>query len=479
MKDKLLLSVLLFSTILFGCSINNETSSNLEVLYKLEEPTISYSEVLDSTHSNYYGNYEHLKSVGDQKILVIPVDFVDYPSSLLEGGEEYSLKRIEDTFFGKSEDTAWESVSSYYQKSSYGKLNLEGKVSPWFHTNKTIDEVKKTKEEPTWSILREAVKWYKSNFDDICDFDVDLDGYIDAVWLVYSAPFSLTGDDLLWAYTYWDYEAESDFLSPNANIYSWASYYFTYEGNYDLTDSHTFIHETGHLFGLVDYYTYDVRDWGPTGLLDMMDGNIGDHNGYSKGILGWTYPYVATGKCQVTLRPFESSGDYLIIPASFNGSMFDEYLLLEYYTPTGLNYFDSLKIYPNSSRMFTTNGVKVYHVDARLGVVKYNMQGGWKFSSYTDKILSTTNSYTQIAASNTMSTSLDNNKLIHLLESSGNNTLRYGRSASATNAMLFKQGDSFGKKTFNGFKFNEGKFGFTFDIVSMNEENVIITVNKK
>ena len=38
---------------------------------------------------------------------------------------------------------------------------------------------------------------------------------------------------------------------------------------------------------------------------------------------------------------------------------------------------------------------------------------------------------------------------------------------------------SFGKKTFNGFKFNEGKFGFTFEIVSMNEENVIISVNKK
>ena len=33
-------------------------------------------------------------------------------------------ENIEQTFFGASDETGWESVSSFYKKSSYNKLNL-------------------------------------------------------------------------------------------------------------------------------------------------------------------------------------------------------------------------------------------------------------------------------------------------------------------------------------------------------------------
>lgn len=428
-----------------------------------------------------------LPSTGDQKILVIPVEFTDYPASSLDGGAAGSKERIRKTFFGTSEETGWESVSSYYEKSSYGKLHISGTVTDWYDCGYTLQQADSLKQDgqnddATWYILRDAVNWYKRNHNDIKDYDRNNDGYIDAVWMVYSAPYDLSSSayEIQWAYTFWDYEQNPNKNSPVANVYAWASYEFINEGGsrYEA-DAHTFIHETGHVLGLDDYYTYDSYDWGPAGVLDMMDGNIGDHNAYSKMVLEWTLPYVAQNTGSITLRPFESSGDCLLIGNNWNGSAFEEYLVLEYYTPTGLNRQDAQYTYPSRPRMFTQSGVKVYHIDSRLGLVTYGSRG-WAFSKWTDQLTSTNNSYTTIAASNTASSSLvsDDYRLVHLLESSGQNSFYYG--SEATNETLFQIGDSFGKTTFNSFKFNDStKVPFTFEITAMNDAGVTISFTKK
>ncbi len=255
-----------------------------------------------------------------------------------------------------------------------------------------------------------------------------------------------------------------------------------FEGGYDLPDAHTYIHETGHILGLEDYYTYDPYDWGAAGLLDMMDGNIGDHNAYSKALLGWTKPYVVQDDCTITIRPFVESGDFIIVGNNWNGSMFDEYLMLEYYTPTSLNHFDSLSPYPFSSRMFTESGVKVYHIDSRLGTYRQSAyDNNWKFTNYTDEIELSLNSYSQVMASNTASKSLvdKSHKLIHLLEASGSNSLMTGHSIAATNYTLFKEGDSFGATTFKSFTFNdESPLPFTFQITSIDENGATLSFNR-
>ena len=76
--------------------------------------------------------------------------------------------------------------------------------------------------------------------------------------------------------------------------------YLEYE---DKLDTHTYIHETGHFLGLNDYYS-DTPTYSPIGKHDMMDANVGDHNSYSKMLLGWTKPYLVTGNGTIDLNEF-------------------------------------------------------------------------------------------------------------------------------------------------------------------------------
>ena len=432
-----------------------------------------------------------LNAVGTQNILVLPIQFSDYTCDGLAGGCAGSKQNIETAFFGEAEDTGWESVASFYQKSSYGKLNITGTVADWYQVGTTFAEAERRHEilgdDPTWYILRDAVQAYKDAHDEIYQFDKNMDGYIDAVWMIYSAPYSTNSSTTFeWAFTFWDYLQNPDPLSPVGNAYAWASYQFIFEGNYSKPDAHSYIHETGHLLGLEDYYSYDTWDWSPVGQLDMMDGNIGDHDAFSKGVLGWTEPFVAQKAGEITLRPFESTGDCLIIGNQWNGTMFSEYLLLEYYTPTGLNQLDAELGYPNRPRMFTQSGLKVLHIDARLGAFKWMTSvNSWVFTGYTDQVVYASNPIlndfqcTRVLASNTPSISINPNyRLIHLLESSGRNTLATGLMAS--NQMLFKAGDSFGlNAVFKGFTFHDAMglpFGFT--VKSMNDRGITIQLEK-
>ena len=238
----------------------------------------------------------------------------------------------------------------------------------------------------TWTILEGAVSWYKQTYHDNCtQFDIDHDGLIDGVWLVYGCPNqkNASGLDqkLFWAYNYKDYSVDVNntsilTTSPVGYSYCWASYDFMDFGDYgaaaNKVDAHTYIHETGHLMGLEDYYVAakeeGEQNYGPMGGLDMMDYNILDHNAWSKYAYGWIKPYVVDDSCEIVLKPSCTSGEAIILPTTggFNGSAFDEYIMMEFYTPDLLNYQDSFVGYSSYPHGFTENGVRIYHVDARL-----------------------------------------------------------------------------------------------------------------
>ncbi len=446
-------------------------------------------------------DYDDPYTVGEQNILVIPVQFSDKNTRsvcrTMDGGCDAVKTDIEKTFFGDPSVTGWESVSSFYYKSSYGKLKLKGKVSDWFTLDKTVQQFESLSKQNTYGdatfyVLRQAIRWYQNTYHDLDQFDQDNDSFVDAVWLVYDHDFSYDSD-LWWAYTYWDYENESSDLS--AYTYAWASINYMYEGGYikdgkPAVDAHTFIHESGHILGLDDYYTYDSDDnFGPCGGVDMMDYNIGDHNAYSKMLLGWTMPTIITGNTTLTIHPFESSGDCILIhDNTWNHTAMDEYLLIEFITPTGLNAKDAEAPYANGLQHFTQPGIKIYHIDSRLAEFEPNSRGDYYFVQYTDRLQPSQSNYLiDLAHSNTRSYSYDDNVLIHLLESNGRNTFKTG--STADDKTLFKEGSSFDPKnfltSFNHFSnakaiFNDLspiEYTIHIDNISMEEATLTFTKN--
>ena len=416
-------------------------------------------------------------SLGDVNILVVPVEFSDFPADEIGKyyngertsnypsvakraneedwgtgrGRENAKEDIRKAFFGNSEETSWHSVRSYYEESSYSRLHFSGFVADWFkvyldestmewvsaydwanggsaailartirsyYTDETIRRYREFKDEYGNVMFNSGSEFLKY-------FDSNSDGYFDYIQLVYSAPFyapyydSKTdkyipiNNDIFWTYCgRLAQNVEGDINNSIINTYGFTSYYnFMVGGHYvndkwkawtpteisdgiALVDTHTINRELGTAMGLNVLYDLDYRYCG-SGQIDMMDNAIGDHNSCHKAALGWVEPTFVTGPTEVKIRPFEDTGDCIFVP--YRGYFKDkdknrftihmEYLAIELYTPEGLNFTDSERqfqgIYPLAP---TQIGIKVYHVDARLGLWNFNANKGWEFSQFVDDV---------------------------------------------------------------------------------------------
>lgn len=320
-----------------------------------------------------------IPSVGNPKILVIPVEFKDTSLSSLG----VSKADIEKGFFGTSADTGWESLASYYEKSSYGALKISGTVLPTYKAKNNAsyyNNLYTRNGEGDINILEEVLDHYNSTID-FSQYDYNNDGFIDGIYLVYAHKQDYEDDTLWWAWQNWAsyMELTTRYDGKKANYYMWASAGFILEGidcgdGYDKFDyeamyssslklnMHTFIHETGHMFGLDDYYDYsDVYNVGPKGGLggaDIMDYTVGDHCPFSKMMLGWVNPIIVLDTVTLEIASFTETGQCIMIPKGFtNNGYFGEYLTIDLYTPTGLNKLDS-------DYLFTKTAVRIMQVDA-------------------------------------------------------------------------------------------------------------------
>lgn len=359
---------------------------------------------------------EHkMPSRGTVKLLVIPISF--------SGGLTYTaneLDTIDKGYFGEANETGWQSLKSFYESSSYGKLHITGKVSSVYVHPKTETEVQSEYASKNTTalaaIVNAAVEYTFSNDSTLnrTDYDLDGDGYLDGVELIYKSSKTRTSADassaVWWNYTTIASKNESNKTSPNAYRYFWSSITQLMNGYYTPNiDAHTLIHETGHMLGLADYYDYQYRSY-PTGGADMMELNIGDHNAYSKYLLGWVAPKVVDGTkddFEITLSSFEESGDCIILRDTktdpWNGTPYDEYLIMSYHTPTGLNEKDSAGYkewtsmkYFGTGGTYNYRGLQVFHVDERLASCVGSVaadSSGERFRklvySYTDDVLGT------------------------------------------------------------------------------------------
>lgn len=319
---------------------------------------------------------EAFPSIGNPKMLVIPVNLKSSAAT------PKNLHEIKTAFSGTSEATGWESVQSFYQKSSYGKLNMEITVlNEWFTPSKAAsyyDSYSSEDADGSTLILQEALEYYDSKID-FNEYDYDKDGYIDGVWLIYNYDVNYdNSDSLFWAFTYWDY-AEHEYDGVKSYYYAWAGIDFMHptqdEAQFydpsDITlDAHTYIHETGHMLGLDDYYDYDensgANSYGLYGC-DMMDYNIGDHCAISKLLLGWVTPTIVEGKGTgtVDLKSFTATGEFIIVADHTLSSIYDTYWIIEFYTNDGLNAHD--KVYDSDGEAL---GIRILEIHAEKNVVK-------------------------------------------------------------------------------------------------------------
>ncbi len=526
MMKKRLLALLIIPTLLTSCSnglkleyvpfddfideqVMNKDIDNDNFYSHKETTPVSYNEgEINSVNDLLALNKTSkprvaIPSKGERKLLVVPVYFTDSETS----NQNEKTIYIQNAFFGQSNRTEYDSVVGYYNKSSYGQLRISGEVAPWFNIGIASNEWKTLSSSHSNAsniIAAKAIDYIKeNNLVDLSIYDTDGDDNIDGVYVVYDHPLDNknSSDTLFWAYTYYTYPSENGLNkeAPYLNDYAWTSVNaITDVGTTKDNKSYTnyLIHETGHLFGLSDYYNVYYTGgsnfhYQPTGSFDMMDYNVGDHSSFSKYILKWASPYVLKKGTSFTykLKPFQSSGEYILVPSSsYKDSPFGEYLLLEYFTPQGLNQYSKQFEYVSADGTKTIYrypqyyGLKIYHVNARLGYFK---QGVGKTTcicalddpNYEEMIkgLKITVDYMYTNSITDDQAAKDYPVMYHLLESSGENTFK--NALPATNDTLFRVGHDFGIKTFKDFTFSNGeKTSFTMKVKAISSSEITLDI---
>ena len=367
------------------------------------------------------------------KAVLIPIKFTDSDNYV---DSSFGYKNIKEdaqkAFFSANPQDdfgspGWESVKTYYEKESRlnglasgeaGLLNLEGEVSDWFtdtyassyYLEKDENGSPSAKEE---NLQRRAVDWFFSTTGkNRKDYDSNGDGFLDAMMFMYARPDKQVlkeKDNIFWYHVAYNSGQKPNISNPQLGRRLWVSYSHLYPenssraagalakertgkstyngvpGNFAGCDyaplgtkltARTFIHETGHMIGLDDYYSTTTADSFASGNT-MQTNNIGGHDPYSLLLYNWAKPYIPTESTTIQLGDIQSTHEMILLSPEFNESLspYDEYVLIELFANNGLNEFDSN--YTVVDGTIDTQGVRIWHIDSRLA----RAEGSGEFSS--------------------------------------------------------------------------------------------------
>lgn len=514
---------------------NNSTSSPSE---KTDDSSYS-SQTSSESDKNYIENFEANKNIniteisdtgtystGKEHILVLPIVFTDKTFTSSE------LEEIKTLTGGKAEDTKyWESLGSFYEKSSYGNLELEfsyadpvsmGMTAKAYYNTYCRSESDETYGKGAAMALKKGVQAYKAanGADSTKKFDSDGDGYIDSVIMIYAETYTPTYDydgGLYWAFMYYDYYSDAGKLtweyptastsSPVGRTYFWASLDFFYDGtgsraSHTGIDAHTLIHEFGHVLGAPDYYNTDSSSSSSlpeaTGGKIMMAYNVLDQDAFNKFQYNWVKPTYVFGEAEITLSSFTETGQFLLLTDEngWNETAFDEYVLVELFTPTGLNKLDSEEYYEGfagegSTTGYSSSGVRIWHVDNRLGKYSYSKQDFIEYYSDTDVKEGNVwddNYGPYVAAANGESddASICSGKGYEALSLISSKGKKFTKTNLSVDSDLFHAGDSFSlneskyQKYFaNSSHMNNGnQFPYKIEVSSLSDTSATIKITK-
>ena len=465
---------------LLGCAPSPLSSSSLPMsestpsIPSRGEGIVESSLVLANTDD--YLEMDNCPSTGEQKVLVVPCRF--------EGEAEFDeeiLDKLERSFFDEDlsdEEGCYYSVAEYYSKSSFGALSLTGEVLDVVEIPYTVEEATRLASYLP-GIPAEQLALSGISDEKLREYDVNKDGYVDSVCFIYSSPMdSRQGNFWAWTATF---ATEPDLARPSFRRHLWCGIEKVSNEDYAI-DAHTLIHEMGHVFGLRDYYPSDNLNLSLGGH-SMMDYNISDHDPYSKMLLGWLdpvyYDFASGQSLTVDLAPLQTSNEAILLNANWNHSVMDEYLLLEYYTPDGLNELDALKPYDTRPQGFTKPGIKVYHVDSRVAECHFDEAGNGVFDRYVEAIPEDKGESFYLIGANannvdsyTDASRVGRYKQIQLIENKKVNLLQSGYPADDDS--LFYEGDVFDSSDCsayisNGLFNNREEIGFEVKVNSLGE----------
>lgn len=216
---------------------------------------------------------------GEARILLLRVSFPaegDEPAARFSDGD--SLEALEALVDGDG-TFPYESLSAYYERSSYGKLKISGEAFDY-----EAQHARSYYEANVDDLFVEALAALDAQID-YADFDGNGDGYLDGVYLRFA------GGGAGWGTTWWS-NAWTNVSGTSFDGVALSKLVTLHLPSDDSAAARTIIHETGHVLGLPDYYSYRAQQGGASGrsgilTFDMMMDNVGDHNGFSKWLLGW------------------------------------------------------------------------------------------------------------------------------------------------------------------------------------------------
>ena len=320
-KLKIFIPLVLSALSMASCSCSTtEVPQPDEITIEKTKMNYTYLDYMD----NYYITSNAIPNQGEPQILILPVYFSDSEIFIPAAKKEVVRSDIEKCFAGTKEDVGFESVTSYYSTLSSNKCNLKCKVAEWINIDDSYATYARSEETTLTLVQKLTNDYFEKSGEDRTKYDLDKNGFLDGVVVIYAAPdYQSIGQNLsnLWAYTTWDIYGTSNVDAPVLCNYFWASYDFMYSddtaksklgnnygggdtsGGKSILDTHIFIHEMGHMFGLADYYDYSYQ-YSPAGGFSMQDYNIASHDPFSAMALGWCDPYIPTESCTITLNTF-------------------------------------------------------------------------------------------------------------------------------------------------------------------------------
>lgn len=223
-----------------------------------------------------------MATVGAGHVLALRVSFPDHSFA-----DDDTLEALEALINGGGMSAfPYESLHAYYERASYGALDISGTAVDY-----------QAKHERSYYqhdinlLFVEALDALDETLD-LSQFDGNGDGYIDCVYLHFAGP------DAGWGSTWWSQEWTVPQQAP-PEVYErswdgkrlWNACLLADNCAADMAAS-TLIHETGHVLGLPDLYSYRRSTIGSSGrsgclTFDLMDNNAGDTNAFFKWMLGW------------------------------------------------------------------------------------------------------------------------------------------------------------------------------------------------